>query len=312
MPSSDVCNVNSTIVHGIRLQSPFDVWPGAANAKRQWTHHLNVRVHDELADEAELAGDIVAECVEQGERLYTFSNSGQRTAFTFPGLCQGWFDVPQQTLELHSESMAVAALVLPNTIVAAIAAQLGDLTLHGSAVHWQGRTLAFCGPSTAGKTTCAAALSLLGAAAVSDDLLRVETSVDAAPLCFPGIPEFRLRSTHGWDLPQSRIRTLVDDRTGFTPAHVSHEKSRLHAVIFPLASETPISPEVRRVQGEVAMRRLLQSARLAWSPRGGVTFLRQAAALAGQVQLYDLRIHLASLSTPSYRQQLADVLRGVV
>jgi hypothetical protein len=304
MLSSTGSETRSTTVHGLRLQTSFVIWPETTKATREHSHEVNVNLVPDALEECPMRGEIVADSVENGVRLYTFARTGSCTEFWFPDLCRGSFDIDRGLVQLGARDLSYAALVLPNTIVAAYVSQLGDLALHASAIRCAERTVAFCGPSTAGKTTCAAALSLLGAAVVTDDLLRVSTSGTNTMRCFPGVPEFRLRTTHDWIFPPGSVRTLPDARIGFTPNHIWHDRTTLEVIVFPVAHDEPVAPQLRRVRGEVAVRRLLQSSRIAWAPSAGAHYLRQLVLLAAKVECFELDIHLGSLKEARYREQL--------
>lgn len=309
MPSSDGSELAYvSTIHGIRLHTPFELWPGAVNAQRKWSHELRVNVLSGEPAPKFGAGELLAEALHYGERSYAFERCDTRVHFTFPRLCSGCIDLRQGQLDVHVQDLETTALVLPNTIMAVVVNEFGDLTLHGSAVRIEDQTWAFCGPSTAGKTTCAAALASLGASAVTDDLLRVKFDERGGPLCFPGVPELRVRTPRGWALPSERVRLLSDERTGFTPEHITHDVSPLTAIVFPIASHRTVTPELVRVQGEAAVRRLLQASRIAWSPRVGLGVLRHLSRLVQHVALYELHVCLTDLYQPSQRSRLFDVL----
>lgn len=59
--------------------------------------------------------------------------------------------------------------------------QRGTLALHAGAVVIDGRAVAFCGPSTAGKSTCAAWFAHRGHPLVSDDLCRLDVEPGRPP-----------------------------------------------------------------------------------------------------------------------------------
>lgn len=303
---------HTSIIHGLRLATPFEIWPGARAGERKWSHALRVNVDNADAPSRFGAGELLAKATQHGELWYAFERHETRVNFTFPGVCSGHIELSHGQLDVHVQDAETSALVLPNTVMAVVVNELGDLALHASAVRLQGRTWAFCGPSTAGKTTCAAALASLGASAVTDDLLRVALAGrdQPRPECYPGVPEFRLRAPHGWSLAPEHVRPLSDERTGFTPAHIADEVSPLHAIVFPISNATPVTPSLVRVQGEHAVRRLLQSSRITWTPRVGVGLLRQLSRVVKHVELYELHVCLAELYQPSQRWRLLETLTG--
>jgi hypothetical protein len=64
--------------------------------------------------------------------------------------------------------------VLLTTVAALVLERSGVVALHGSAVRWSGRTMAFLAHSTGGKSTLAASLVAAGAELVSDDVLALD------------------------------------------------------------------------------------------------------------------------------------------
>lgn len=68
----------------------------------------------------------------------------------------------------------------------------GLFVLHSSAVHFEGRTLAFLGDKLAGKSTTAAAFVRAGASLVTDDLLAIKLTKGEAPICLPAFPQLKL------------------------------------------------------------------------------------------------------------------------
>lgn len=100
--------------------------------------------------------------------------------------------------------------VLLTTVLALHLERSGVVALHGSAVRWSGRTMAFLAHSTGGKSTLAASLVASGAELVSDDVLALDDRAAAisvrpsyplvkltpesaalfGPRAFPPLPEY--------------------------------------------------------------------------------------------------------------------------
>lgn len=69
----------------------------------------------------------------------------------------------------------------------------GLMVLHGSAVALpNGEAAVFCGHSTAGKSTLAAALAAKGYAALADDLTAIRFEADGSAWCLPGLARTKL------------------------------------------------------------------------------------------------------------------------
>lgn len=68
----------------------------------------------------------------------------------------------------------------------------GLFVLHASAVHLEGRTLAFLGDKLAGKSTTAAAFVRAGASLVTDDLLAIRLAKGTTPIGLPAFPQLKL------------------------------------------------------------------------------------------------------------------------
>lgn len=118
----------------------------------------------------------------------------RRCRFTVPGvgryeICDGSImsvaPVPGAPPEM------IAPFVL-GTAWGALLQQRGELALHGGVVAVDGGAIAFCGPSTAGKSTTVAWWARRGHRVVSDDLCRVEVPGGGAPRVWPSIARLKL------------------------------------------------------------------------------------------------------------------------
>lgn len=303
-----------SVVHGVRVKGTTPLLPRFAQT-RIWTHEFETTMEaSDALSEAEhpLLGELVAHQRYDGATEYAFSRNGNYLRFVFPDFCAGSANLEQGTLSLRAKSALDASLVLPNTIVSAILGPERDVVLHASAVAKNGRTLAICGTSGAGKSSLATALSLADYSVVSDDALRIQIGPDAVT-CFPGVPELRLRQRRNWQLPNARLRTLVDERWGYLPVHYEDSITALSALVFPIVSPDTSTPAVERLRGERGLEHLLRASRIAWSGRAGAHSFRLLARLHRVIPLYGLHLpdtYLDSATHPSELSALLGKLEG--
>lgn len=120
---------------------------------------------------------------------------GPRFYLELPGLVRlmahGGREIVAQPLDEATEA-DIAPFIL-STGFAAILHQRRLLALHAATVAWQGRAIALCGPTGAGKSTLAAALCRAGAGFVGDDIAAIHTdAADGIPLVWPDGRRHRL------------------------------------------------------------------------------------------------------------------------
>lgn len=90
----------------------------------------------------------------------------------------------------HAQGSTVRHLFLDQALPLVLAGA-GELVLHASAVHVQGRAVLLAGPAGAGKSTLAAQLSRTGADVLADDGVLVR-QIDGALHAWPSYPGLRL------------------------------------------------------------------------------------------------------------------------
>ena len=133
--------------------------------------------------------------------------------------------------------------------------------LHASAVHWEGRTLAFMGDKLAGKSTTAAAFIRAGCSLVTDDLLAIELAKGQPAICYPAFPQLKLE-----DVASQKIQVA-----GATPRPLVMEgfPKRQHAlaqmtteavsidclVQLERGGDTPIFEPLSKADGPAALNR---------------------------------------------------------
>lgn len=138
-----------------------------------------------------------------------------------PGVAH--FEIEPQRIVVHpapgADERGVRVFLLGSAIGALL--QLRGLTvLHGSAVELpDGGAAVFCGRSTAGKSTTAAALMARGYPVLADDLAAVRLTDDGQAWCLPGLARTKL-----W-LDALQALGLADqahDGTRVLPTHDKH------------------------------------------------------------------------------------------
>lgn len=298
------------MIHGVRLKATGRLLP-RFESPRTWTHDLETSFEMSTAlSELEhpLSGQLVAHQQWEGATEYAFARHGNQLEFLFPGFCAGTAHLQNGTLSIRAKSESDASLVLPNTVVSALLGPETDVTLHASAVARNGQTFGICGVSGAGKSSLATALSLAGYTVVSDDALRLSIDRTSAVMCFPGVPELRLRQTRSWILPRARLRQLPDERVGYLPSQYEHEVTVLRGLFFPSVSPKTPSPAVERLRGEQGLRQLLSASRISWIGTAGAHSFRLLARLHRLVPLYTLHLPTTYLDATNHPVELSNLL----
>jgi len=126
---------------------------------------------------------------------------------------------------LNGTAEADIAPFILSTGFAAILHQRQQLALHAATVALQGRAIALCGPTGAGKSTLAATLCRKGACFVGDDIAAIHIDpADSAPMVWPDGRQHRL-----W----------ADAIDHLTLAERQGPPVRSHMCKFHVASSTP-------------------------------------------------------------------------
>lgn len=113
--------------------------------------------------------------------------------------------------------------------------------LHASAVHIDGRTLAFLGDKLAGKSTTAAAFVRAGASLVTDDLLAIRLAPGSAPICLPAFPQLKLED--------KAAQVIKVEGASPRPLIVDGFPKRQHALPAMMTRTVPINCLVRLERG---------------------------------------------------------------
>jgi hypothetical protein len=114
--------------------------------------------------------------------------------FSVPGV--GRYEVRAGTqISIQPAAAARAdalSLFVLGTAWGALLYQRGELALHAGVVAIDGGAVAFCGPSTAGKSSTVAWFAGRGHPVLSDDLCRVEIRPGSLPRVWPSAPHLKL------------------------------------------------------------------------------------------------------------------------
>lgn len=219
-----------------------------------------------------------------------------------------WY--PPDEADVEAVRQDVVGRVLPVALHMA-----GVITLHGSAVSWNGAGLAFSGPKRHGKSTLAQALLSAGARLLADDALPVEQG--PPPCARPGVHVVRL--------PYDSAAALAVGRGDDPPGRPTRRKvtlsrfppDRLEVESVPLAAVYLLDPEPAGTGDRPARRRLLPPVKAAVALVGQAKLgpllggpeapllLEAAGRLADRVPVYTLRL------SPNLGR-LADVARQVL
>lgn len=184
-----------------------------------------------------------------------------------------------------------AATYLLGPILAFVLRSRGTLSLHASAVVWQGRALAVAAPPGGGKSTTAAAFADRGLAVVTDDVLPIVWR-DGAPWALSGVPRLRLwpetvGARYGRDdalplLTPTWSKRYLDVSTRF------HRDPLPLGAIAVLRERVAGAPRVERLSGADAAMQLVANSSMALhlDPGMRAAELDRIAALVEQVPVF--------------------------
>lgn len=249
--------------HDLRLDAAFELQ--GFHAVPAQVPDLSLAVGEGPRADA-LVGEVLLEFGDGGPGSVSIVASAAGWVIRYPGFAD--FSLSRD----RSTMIAVCApdfgakwlevLAIGNPLAFLIALQ-GDVALHASAVQVQGCAFAFVGPSGLGKSTLACSLAtVLGAAVISDDLLRI--SRDPRPLCYRGAVELRLREGNASDevAGSAPRRRTVDGRIAVRHPSVAVEAMPLTAVVLPQPTRESDRPTLQRLTPADALFELLGQTRL--------------------------------------------------
>ncbi|OLF15715.1 hypothetical protein [Actinophytocola xanthii] len=250
-----------------------------------------------------------------GSIFYTLGRSASGTVLRYPGLCDFAGDPTLSTVSVHLAPGAdegLLSVMISGTLLAVHLMLRHAHVLHASAVHRDGRALAFVGSSGMGKSTVSAALCGVGCDLVSDDLLRVDR-VGETLLVHPGGTESRLRPSArplATAAPADTVRETADGRLAVSPRTWTGDPLPLAACVVPRPDRAAQRVAVRRLRPSIALLSLSRYPRvLGWSdPASAAAAFQSLADLVERVPVFEATI---PWGLPFADGVLADLLDAV-
>jgi len=187
-------------------------------------------------------------------------------------------------------------LYLLGPVFAVLLHQRGFLVLHASAVAVNGKGVGFLGGSGWGKSTLAAVLQSRGHVLIADDVIAVETYLDAQPCVFPAFPQIKL-----WPEAAQAIGIHPEN---LLPLHPQFKKRARRVAntfslepypltrLYILAEHEKLEPEIVMLAPQAALVELVRHsflARLLQATGASATHFHQCAKLVQQVPVCVLR-----------------------
>ncbi len=227
--------------------------------------------------------------------------AGRRFYLDIPGIVRLMADDGREIV-VEPKGAATEADIAPfilSTGFAAILHQRRLLALHAATVAWQGRAIALCGPTGAGKSTLAAALCQAGAGFVGDDIAAIRLD-GPQPMVWPDGRQHRLwaDAIDHLALAQQQGAPVRGHMHKF---HVSPLRSQNQPGALPLAAVVvlrmrentapPAPPRIERlnlVDAAPLLRREVYRALLAKKLGLDPVLFTQIAALLAQVPVFRL------------------------
>jgi hypothetical protein len=158
---------------------------------------------------------------------------------------------------------------LAGTVTSLLLTLRGTPVLHGSAVNWWGRTVAFAGFSGKGKSTVAALCCAAGARLVCDDVVPLaRSSREPGGVACSGLGhELRLRPVAKeiadlFPAPGPFRRITADGRLALRPSLAPSEDNPLSAVVLPQPNRDAQAVTLRRLGPTEAVKELLSNSRI--------------------------------------------------
>jgi serine kinase of HPr protein (carbohydrate metabolism regulator) len=153
-------------------------------------------------------------------------------------------------------------LFLLGSALGALLHQRGLLPLHANAIEMDGKAVAFCGHSGAGKSTIAAWFHDRGGRILTDDVCVIGFDAAGRALAYPGIPRLRL-----WrEALEATGRDAGDYRRSFDAIDKYDVPSDRHALeplplaaIYLLRQAEAEGPSIERLQGVDAVETIVSN-----------------------------------------------------
>ncbi|HQT26066.1 MAG TPA: hypothetical protein PLK99_05630 [Burkholderiales bacterium] len=121
-----------------------------------------------------------------------WSISGDKFLFSVPRVARMLVNSGREIVVESEGSEADAIPFLLGTAFGVLLHQRKSLVLHASAVSYEGKGIALCGPSGSGKSSLATALCRDGGSFVCDDVAAIHFDIEGTPLVQPDSRQHRL------------------------------------------------------------------------------------------------------------------------
>jgi hypothetical protein len=252
-----------------------------------------------------------------GSIFFTLGRSASGTVLRYPGLCDFAGDRTLAEVSVHLAPGAdegLLSVMISGTLLAVHLMLRHAHVLHASAVHRDGRALAFVGSSGMGKSTVSAALCEVGCDLISDDLLRVDKAGQTL-LVHPGGTESRLRPSArslAAAVPAGSVRETADGRLALRPRTWTGDPLPLAACVVPRPDRGASRVSVRRLRPSIALLSLSRYPRvLGWSdPASAAAAFQALADLVERVPVFEATIPWGLPFADGVLTDLLDALPG--
>jgi hypothetical protein len=241
-------------------------------------------------------GDVIAELILEGRRLYTGVVDGDRYVLRLHGTCDFVMSKDLSRVACHSLASTepeLLSLLARGALMAFLLGLKGSCVLHASAVEVDRGSVVFVGGSGMGKSTLAGLACRDGARFVSDDLVHISDGPE--PSWVGGASELRLRNgasplaDHVGD--QWRRRTTVDDRVGLKPPMTTQAEGKLGAIVIPAPTRREPELSFHRLDPFDAAFALSAFPRMQWTlPKALGAQFDGVTRLAASVPVYRVQV----------------------
>lgn len=245
--------------------------------------------------------EVIAEAFDgEGWPRYSFcALDDERTVARFYAFADFVLDVERRHAVCHRDpgiTDEIAGLLVPGNILSYLLSVAGECVLHASAVEFSpGQAVAFVGPTTRGKTTCATLLCAEGCPLITDDVLVLDLS-EGAPRCRRGATTLRLRPQQAPLVSRFARAPIVTDtpdgRLAVRPRDLAVDGLALSAIVTPVASRLDNSFRHKRLSTTEALSLILAMPRIeGWRSAAHLSrMFAQAATVAEAVPVVEMNV----------------------
>lgn len=227
----------------------------------------------------------------------TWQMAGDRFLLRVPGIARFLLEAGRDiTIEAENGTPpADLVIFLLGTVFGILLHQRGQVVLHASAVHVNGKAVLFCGPSGTGKSTMAAALGMRGFDLVTDDLCAITLATAGAPTVQPDGRLLKLwsQTIEQLDLVDHRrdaVRTKLE-KYYVEPPDAFSQPLELGAIYLLREARLPHAPGIERpnvVDAMLSLRRNAYRPRLVRGMGRRATYFHAATTIANCAGVFHL------------------------